>query len=217
MRSSAKEHRSPKFEECFFAVRWLIYTVRNVVLRSSSVSFPPLWTQLRKLNFELQISSVPSPNSFISCFCLSRQNDVNSESISSPAFRCLAISQSADFFLGIVLRNNLWNEFVGFHEHFPSLYSDINISTVTSDHSMIKSERQWEQREKLNYWTRAGIAQSVWRRAGQTCFDSQRRKKICLFFTASRQALGPIQSPIWWVPGVKWPGHEADHASQCCY
>jgi hypothetical protein len=37
-----------------------------------------------------------------------------------------------------------------------------------------------------------------------------------LFFTASRPALRPIQPPIHWVPGalspgVKRPGHEADH------
>jgi len=33
----------------------------------------------------------------------------------------------------------------------------------------------------------------------------------------SRLVLGPIQLPIHWVPGalppgVKWPGHEADHS-----
>jgi len=27
----------------------------------------------------------------------------------------------------------------------------------------------------------------------------------------TRPALGPTQSPIWWVPGVKRPGREADH------
>jgi hypothetical protein len=39
---------------------------------------------------------------------------------------------------------------------------------------------------------------------------------IFLFSTPSRQALGPIQSPIQWVtsllsPEVKWPARETDH------
>jgi hypothetical protein len=43
-------------------------------------------------------------------------------------------------------------------------------------------------------------------------------KIFFLFFTSSRQALGPNQSPIQWVPGVlsqgvKHPGREIDHPS----
>jgi hypothetical protein len=43
------------------------------------------------------------------------------------------------------------------------------------------------------------------------------RGKVFLFSIASRPALGPTQPPIQWVlwalsPGVKWPGHEADHS-----
>jgi hypothetical protein len=35
------------------------------------------------------------------------------------------------------------------------------------------------------------------------------------FSTPSMQALGPTQPPMQWVPGVKRPGHEADHSSPC--
>jgi hypothetical protein len=41
--------------------------------------------------------------------------------------------------------------------------------------------------------------------------------KFFLFATASRPALGPVQSAIQWVqeahtPGIKLSGHEADHS-----
>jgi hypothetical protein len=39
------------------------------------------------------------------------------------------------------------------------------------------------------------------------------RVKNFLFSMSSRPALGPTQHPIQWVPGVKWPGCEADHSS----
>jgi hypothetical protein len=65
----------------------------------------------------------------------------------------------------------------------------------------------------------AGIAQSVWRLAtGWTAESSSPgRGKNFLFSTLSRQALGPIQPPMQWVPGalspgVKWPGPEADYS-----
>jgi hypothetical protein len=44
-----------------------------------------------------------------------------------------------------------------------------------------------------------------------------RSRRIFLFTTASRTALGPTQLPIQWIPaalslGVKWPKGEADHS-----
>jgi len=48
-------------------------------------------------------------------------------------------------------------------------------------------------------------------------FDSWQRLGIFLFSTASRLAPGPTQPPPQWEPGalspgVKWPGHEANHS-----
>jgi len=37
---------------------------------------------------------------------------------------------------------------------------------------------------------------------------------ISLLIIASRPALGPIQAPIQWVPGVKRPGCKAGHSHQ---
>jgi hypothetical protein len=42
-------------------------------------------------------------------------------------------------------------------------------------------------------------------------FESRRTKNF-LFLTSFRPALGPTQPPIQLVPGVKWPGREADHS-----
>jgi hypothetical protein len=47
---------------------------------------------------------------------------------------------------------------------------------------------------------------------------SNRAKRFFVFSTASRLALEPTLPPIQWLlgalpPGVKWPGHEADHSS----
>jgi hypothetical protein len=39
------------------------------------------------------------------------------------------------------------------------------------------------------------------------------RGKIFLLATSSKPALGSIQSPIYWVPGGKRPGSEAEHSN----
>jgi hypothetical protein len=65
------------------------------------------------------------------------------------------------------------------------------------------------QRSRYSYWLRAeGLR-------GRS--SSTGRIKNFLFSTSSRQALGPTQLPIQWVPetlspGVKRLGHEADHS-----
>jgi hypothetical protein len=43
-------------------------------------------------------------------------------------------------------------------------------------------------------------------------FDSRQGQRYFLFATASRQALGPTQSPAQGVSGVNWPGREGDYA-----
>jgi hypothetical protein len=42
--------------------------------------------------------------------------------------------------------------------------------------------------------------------------SSPGRVENFLFSTSSRPALVPTQPPLEWVPGVKQPGHEADHS-----
>jgi hypothetical protein len=53
--------------------------------------------------------------------------------------------------------------------------------------------------------------------AGWLVFDSWQGNNIFLFFTVSRLAMWPTQSPIQWVQGgfcprTKWPGHETEHS-----
>jgi hypothetical protein len=43
-------------------------------------------------------------------------------------------------------------------------------------------------------------------------FDPWQGQEIFLFSIASRPALRPTKPPTYWVPGVKWPGREADQA-----
>jgi hypothetical protein len=65
-----------------------------------------------------------------------------------------------------------------------------------------------------------GISQSVQQRATgwmaeESEFISLHGQEIFVFPAASRRALGPIKSPMQWVPGafssgLKWQGREAD-------
>jgi hypothetical protein len=45
-----------------------------------------------------------------------------------------------------------------------------------------------------------------------TGFDSLQEKEIFLFSILSNITLGPTQSPIQWVPGLKQPGHVANRS-----
>ena len=52
-------------------------------------------------------------------------------------------------------------------------------------------------------------------RVGQTMVSNPGRGKR-LFSKRFRPAVGPTQSPLQWLlkalsPGIKWPGHEANH------
>jgi hypothetical protein len=54
-------------------------------------------------------------------------------------------------------------------------------------------------------------------RAGMSGLNSWLGQETFLYSTVSRPTLGPTQSPIKWVsgafpPGMKRPGHEADHS-----
>jgi hypothetical protein len=53
----------------------------------------------------------------------------------------------------------------------------------------------------------------------ESWFDSQQRQEISVFSAASRLVQKPIQPPVQWLlaaisPGVKRPGHEADHSNR---
>jgi hypothetical protein len=50
-------------------------------------------------------------------------------------------------------------------------------------------------------------------RTGRPELDSRQGIEIFLFAMAFRTTLGPTQPTIQWVPGVKRPGREADHAA----
>jgi hypothetical protein len=185
--------RIRNFSERFFAVPWLGYTARNARILWSSVLLLTLTTELRRLRVVLHISSAPGLDSSTSCFWLSRLIDVNCESMSCPAFRCLTVPQSAHFFLRhcsskVKYDTNLLDCMNTF---FLSLYSDTEMSAERT--SVATGTR-------LNCWTGAGTSQSVWGRAGQ--LDS---------WTAPRQALGPIGLLSNGTGGrVKRSGRDAD-------
>jgi hypothetical protein len=65
-----------------------------------------------------------------------------------------------------------------------------------------------------NAWSCTSISPHVFM---SWCLCAWHELGIFVFTTASRQALGPTQPPIQWVPGVltlgvKRPGREADHS-----
>jgi hypothetical protein len=131
MRASAKEHKSSPFGDSS-TLKWtfLLSQCRYCSRSGGFVStyiYPLYPVQIFHLKF------LP----FTPQWCQQRIH----------FFSCLPMPPSitvgrfilkASFF-----ERNFWNVFVGFSEHFLSLYSDINISTVSFDHSVIKSERQW--------------------------------------------------------------------------
>jgi hypothetical protein len=48
-------------------------------------------------------------------------------------------------------------------------------------------------------------------------FDPRQRQRIFPVASVTRPALGPIQPPVQWVPGIlsrgkEWPGRDADHS-----
>jgi hypothetical protein len=59
-----------------------------------------------------------------------------------------------------------------------------------------------------------GVGDSDWLRAGRPKGRSSSPGKVnnFRFFTSFRQAMGPTQPLIEWVPGVKRQGREADHS-----
>jgi len=50
------------------------------------------------------------------------------------------------------------------------------------------------------------ISGNIWLRAGRPGFDPRRGQRIFPLASVSRPALGPIQPPVQWVPGVLSPG-----------
>jgi hypothetical protein len=114
-RTKAKEHECRSFPNppppLLSSFRRLVYTARNVLIRPSSVVFPTLWTQL-KLDVDLHVSSLPTPDSF---FSRSRLNDYSGESIfiffsmasdvSQPSSR--PFSSQVSLFVNIIYNINL--------------------------------------------------------------------------------------------------------------
>jgi hypothetical protein len=52
-----------------------------------------------------------------------------------------------------------------------------------------------------------------WLRAGRPRGWSSSPDRVKNFHLCIPLSLGPIQPPIEWAPGVKWPGREAYHSS----
>lgn len=130
-----------------FSIRWLVYTERNVHIRLSSSSFPPVCWQLK-----------PDAHWCLYCACSTLFHllilpfhawTMTSNGASFLGFRVLATKQLADFFLGTPFFLHVVYKIDLPHKHYPSLYSDINRSTVSFEPA---HHRKWKPISTKGKW-----------------------------------------------------------------